>query len=64
LRRLKDVYGREIAIFGFAFIDISQRGVGGAEIDPDLHVGNSRLSETLDEAGKHSDQSQFGSAPH
>ena len=37
LGRFEDVDGREIAIFGFTFVDVGQGGVGGAEIDADFH---------------------------
>jgi len=37
LRSFEDVDGREVAIFGFAIVDVSQGGVGGAEVDADLH---------------------------
>ena len=45
LGRFEDVDGREIAIFGFAFVDVSEGGVGGAEIDADFHVGNCSMRE-------------------
>ena len=38
LGRLEDVDGREIAVFGLAFVDVGEGGVGGAEVDADLHV--------------------------
>src|ERR1022692_2421407 len=37
LRRFEDVDGGEVAIFGFAFVDVGEGGVGGAEIDADFH---------------------------
>jgi hypothetical protein len=37
LGRLEDVDRREIAIFGFAFVDVGEGGIGGAEIDADFH---------------------------
>ena len=37
LGRFEDVDGREVAIFGFAFVDVGEGGVGGAEIDADFH---------------------------
>jgi hypothetical protein len=37
LGRFEDVDGGEIAIFGFAFVDVGEGGVGGAEIDADFH---------------------------
>jgi len=33
----EDVDGGEVAIFGFAFVDVGEGGVGGAEIDADFH---------------------------
>ena len=38
LRRLEDVNRRKVAVLGLAFVDIGQSGVGGAEVDPDLHA--------------------------
>ena len=29
---------REVAVFGFAFVDVGKGGVGGAEVDADLHA--------------------------
>src|SRR5262249_17302627 len=37
LRRLENVNWRKVAIFSFPFVDVRQCGIGGAEIDPDLH---------------------------
>ena len=41
LRRLENVEGRKVAIFGFAFVDVGQGGVGGAEVDADFHASYS-----------------------
>ena len=37
LGRFEDVNGGEIAIFGFAFVDVGEGGIGGAEVDADFH---------------------------
>jgi hypothetical protein len=37
LGRFEDVDGRKITIFGFAFVDVGEGGIGGAEIDADFH---------------------------
>ncbi len=44
LRRLEDVDRREIAVSGLAFVDVGQRGVGGAEVDADFHAGAYSIS--------------------
>ena len=41
LGRLENVEGRKVAIFRFAFVDVGQGGVGGAEVDADFHVSSS-----------------------
>ena len=41
LRRLENVERRKIAVFGFAFVDVGQGGIGGAEVDADFHVSSS-----------------------
>ena len=38
LRRLEDVDRRKVAVLRLAFVDIGQSGVGGAEVDADLHA--------------------------
>jgi hypothetical protein len=37
LGRFEDVDGGKVAIFGFAFVDVGEGGIGGAEIDADFH---------------------------
>ena len=38
LRRFENVERRKIAVLGLAFVDVGQGGVGGAEVDADLHA--------------------------
>ena len=45
LRRLENVQRRKIAIFCLAFVDVSEGGVGGAEINTDLHRTISATNE-------------------
>ena len=41
LGRLENVQGRKVAIFRFAFVDVCQGGIGGAQVDADFHVSSS-----------------------
>jgi hypothetical protein len=35
------VEGRKVAIFRFAFVDVCQGGIGGAQVDADFHASSS-----------------------
>ena len=39
LRGLENPHRREIPFLGFGRVDVGQRGVGGAEVDADVHAG-------------------------
>ena len=41
LGRLENVQGRKVAIFRFAFVDVCQGGIGGAQVDADFHASSS-----------------------
>ena len=41
LGSLENVEGRKIAVFRFAFVDVGQGGVGGAQVDADFHAFSS-----------------------
>ena len=44
LGSFEDVDGREVEILGFAWVDVGEGGVGGAEVDADFHRDGFRLS--------------------
>ena len=38
LRRLENVQRRKFAVVALAFVDVRQRGIGGAQVDANLHA--------------------------